>query len=90
MNQKELLYEEEKKYWHRNGMMKAYLVVATACSIISIFYVMFLGVTIACLILMMMCINECGKLNLKWTAEYNLKKEGKFCRSCGNKVENKN
>ena len=77
MNQKELLEEKERTYWHRNGMMHAYLVVAISCSIISIFYIMFLGITIACLILVMMCINKLARLNLKWTANYKLKEKSK-------------
>ncbi len=77
MNQKELLEKEERKYHHRNGMMHAYLVIATACSIISIFSINFLGITIACLILMIMCINDMVKLNIKCVANYKQKEEVK-------------
>lgn len=90
MNQKENLEEEVKKYYIKQGYLYAYLVIATACSFLILFYPVFIGVVIACLILIIMCLREMEKLNLKWTANYEQKQQGKFCRYCGNKKENKN
>ncbi len=90
MNQKELLEKAVKDYHIKWGYLCAYLVIATACSLVAIFVPIFISLVVACLIFIIICIYEMERLNLKWTASYEEKQQGKFCKCCGNKKENKN